>query len=75
MVSLKHQNKVGFIWVFWDSQLVKSINLSKQTGTVLLAHEIQVRFYFFISHSWRSFNYEYVFISFLKLTCFRAIHL
>lgn len=48
MVPLKHHNRVDFIWVFWDSQLVKSINMSKLTGTVLLAHEIQVRFYFLL---------------------------
>lgn len=51
---------VTFMWVFWDCQLVKTTNLSKLTGTILLAHEIQVRFYLVLVIPCRSFDYEFL---------------
>lgn len=47
------------MWVFWDCQLVKTTNLSKLTGTILLAHETQVRFYFVLDIPCRNFDYEF----------------
>lgn len=39
---------------------VVKTNGSKLTGTILLAHEIKVRFYFVLVIPYRSFDYEFL---------------
>lgn len=53
--------------------MVKATNLSKVTGTILLAHEIQVRFYFALVIFFAEALIMNFKISLLKLTGFHVV--